>query len=344
MEIKELTIEGYKSIRNITISNPNPFSVFVGPNAAGKSNIFEALEFFQLCNTTVPFEIPKLFGGIYDITNKSSQLQELVFKVNLEKIKPELHLFLNTPIIDNSPTRFSFRDFGIFNLLERNKQHFHPGEYEFASDENFIQFTNFTRIFVGNDSLVKRKIQDDSRLSLDASNLELVLKRIFKNEPLKEEILEILQLLIPGFANIEIATEELSRTDNLLIYENALQKPLTKKLISDGTFNIIALIAAIYQSDEPQFLCIEEPENGLNPKVVSQLVQLFRDKCKEKGHFIWLNTHSQTLVSQLRPEEIILVDKVNGETQIKQIPGMNLHGMRMDEALLTNALGGGIPW
>ena len=130
----------------------------------------------------------------------------------------------------------------------------------------------------------------------------------------------------------------------LIIYENSLKKPLTKRLISDGTYNIIAIIAAVFQSDEPQFLCIEEPENGLNPKVVKQLVSLFRDKCKEKGHYIWLNTHSQTLVSELTPEEIILVDKVDGNTQVKQVKGFDLHGMRMDEALLTNALGGGIPW
>jgi hypothetical protein len=50
------------------------------------------------------------------------------------------------------------------------------------------------------------------------------------------------------------------------------------------------------------------------------------------------------LVSQLQPKEIILVDKVNGMTQTKQIAGMDLHGLKMDEALLTNSLGGGIPW
>ena len=119
---------------------------------------------------------------------------------------------------------------------------------------------------------------------------------------------------------------------------------MNKRLISDGTYNILALIAAIYQSDTPQFLCIEESENGLNPKVVKELVNLFRQKCKEKGHYIWLNTHSQTFVAELTTDEIILVDKVDGNTITKQVKGMDLHGLRMDEALMTNALGGGIPW
>jgi predicted ATPase len=151
-------------------------------------------------------------------------------------------------------------------------------------------------------------------------------------------------LLVPDFENLEIKSEELSGTDNLLIYEKGTDKPFSKNLISDGTFNIIALLTAVYQSDEPQFLCIEEPENGLNPKVVKELVGFFREQCKKKGHYIWLNTHSQTLVRELTTEEIILVDKTEGKTHIKQIQGMNLHGLPMDEALLTNAIGGGIPW
>jgi predicted ATPase len=181
-------------------------------------------------------------------------------------------------------------------------------------------------------------------LNTDASNIEKVLKRIFKNENDREEIMEILQFLIPGFEKLEIITESLSGSDNMLIYETHLNKPLNKRLISDGTYNIIALITALYQSEEPQFLCIEEPENGLNPKVIKALVDIFRNVCKEKGHYIWLNTHSQSLISQLTTQEIILVDKVKGETRVKQIKGMNLHGLRMDEALLTNAIGGGIPW
>ena len=48
--------------------------------------------------------------------------------------------------------------------------------------------------------------------------------------------------------------------------------------------------------------------------------------------------------AELTPEEIILVDKKNGLTQVKQVKGFDLHGLRMDEALLTNTLGGGIPW
>ncbi|MBC7921596.1 MAG: AAA family ATPase [Ferruginibacter sp.] len=197
---------------------------------------------------------------------------------------------------------------------------------------------------MGNDKLVKLPFKDDSRLALDASNLEKVLKRILKDAEKREEMTEWLQLLVPGFERIEVHSDTISGTDTFLIYEKGANQPFTKSLISDGTYNILALLTAVYQSDEPQFLCIEEPENGLNPKVIRELVGLFRSQCEEKGHYIWLNTHSQTLVAALQPKEIILVDKVNGATQVKQLHDTDLHGLRMDEAWLTNALGGGLPW
>ena len=328
MNIKQLTIKGYKSIGEIVLEQPNPFSVFVGANGAGKSNIFEALEFLNYCNFMNPEEAIKYFGKMNDLLAFFGE-DRIVFDIDLGDINPNATF---RPFHPTGNFSYTFIAFGskAFEINSKNQSYSH--------------LTNFTRLFVGKESLRKRNTQDDSQLALDASNLEKVLKRIFRNPSIKEEITETLQLLVPGLDSIEIVSEELSGTDNLLVYEKSLKKPLTKRLISDGTFNILAILAAIYQSDTPQFLCIEEPENGLNPKVVKELVTIIRTQSEEKGHYIWLNTHSQTLVSELRSEELILVDKVNGITQTKQITGMDLHGLKMDEALLTNSLGGGIPW
>ena len=335
MNIKELKIKGFTSIGEIVLKSPNPFSVFVGANGAGKSNIFEALEFFDYCNSFEIEEALRLFGNFNEIRhqNLASEDDEINLKIDLGSSKPEVKVA--SSIYSNHK---SYIDASILNLRT------HHEKIIDSQSKEFKQLVNFSRLFIGNTPLKKINAHDDSKLTLDASNLEKVIKRIFNDPDKKNEILEIIQLLVPEFERAEIVSEELSGTDNLIIYEKSLKKPLTKRLISDGTYNILAILTAIYQSDTPQFLCIEVPENGLNPKVVRELVNIIRTQCEERGHYIWLNTHSQTLVSELRPEEIILVDKVNGMTQTKQVTGMDLHGLKMDEALLTNALGGGIPW
>ena len=214
---------------------------------------------------------------------------------------------------------------------------------DIAGKPGFAQFiTGFSRIFVGKRTGDNAKFLN--HLRSDASNLDKILYRILKDEGKRDEIIELLQLFIPEFENIEFRRSQINGKAEMKLFEKFSSEPFDKALISDGTYNILALLAAVYQSDEPQFLCIEEPENGLHPEAIKELVGFFRTQCEDKGHYIWLNTHSQSLVSALQPHEVILVNKREGQTQIKQLKGKDLHGLGMDEAWLSNALGGGLTW
>lgn len=338
MKLQRLHIKNFKSIVDLEIVEPNPFTVFVGPNGSGKSNIFEALEFFSHLSKSKASQVESLFGGHSFFLNYSLfSKQQLTFEVkyNFEQFASEAELtFSNNRIVENfNNIQTVFDKDKPFKILGISKQ----GNYKQFIDE-------FHRIFIAKHQLLKLAINDNARLNIAASNLEKVLKRILLDETKREEIKEWLDLFIPGFENIEIVSSDLSGTDTLVMYEKGIKKPFTKDLLSDGTYNMLALLAAVYQSDEPQFLCIEEPENGLTPYVIEQFVELFRNACQEKGHYIWLNTHSPTLVRHLRADELIVVDKKQGATQIKQFKGKDYFGLRMDEAWLTNALGGGLPW
>jgi predicted ATPase len=340
MKVQRLQINNYKSLVNVEVKNPQPFTVFVGPNASGKSNLFEAIEFWVSASKNY-LDTARLFGGSNAIVNrKVNNPATISISAAFESFSPRMNMILNDATGDSMSTKqFGFPE--TEDEIEWSRQRNKDFYWDKAEYKQF--FLQYSRIFINSKS-EKIPYKDDKKLSTACGNLEQVLKRILKDDNKKEEIVEWLQLLVPGFENIEIKSEDLSGTDNLLIYEIGSEKPFPKHLISDGTFNIIALLTAIYQSDEPQFLCIEEPENGLNPKVIQELVGLFRQQCEEKGHHIWINTHSQTLVRELTAQEIIIVDKKDGETKIKQIPDFDLHGLKMDEALLSNAIGGGIPW
>ncbi len=327
MEIKQLEIKNYKSIEHVVLKNVNPFSVFVGANASGKSNVFEAIEFFsQVFKIGDALDTFRLFGKPEDVLNRKNH--------TLDEQNLTVRFVLNgdvSPYVSITNHATNFYSYGHhFTINEENS--------------DVSQIENFSRLFVGNSKIKRQNYIDDSKLNADASNLELVLKRILKNETIKNDFLEELCLLIPGFSNIEINSNDLTGEATLLIYEKGTNKPFTKNLLSDGTYNIIALLTAVYQSEEPQFICIEEPENGLNPFVAKEFVRIFRDACAEKGHFIWINTHSQSILSELTNQELIIVDKINGATVCKQIQDVNTFGLKLDEALFTNMLGGGTPW
>lgn len=348
MEIKQLNIENYKSIEKIELENLNPFSVFVGPNASGKSNIFEALEFLNIGNTLFDaLNTIRLFGKLEDILNKTIKSN---FSLNIkcilgDKISPEIGI---EAVLNESGFFHKGSSHDLESIIFNDKLDQHKNFNELTLSEtdfsHLKHFYNFTRLFINHPQIKRNNYIDDLRLNADASNLESVLKRILKNEDKRSILLEELSLLIPGFKNIEIRSDEISGTDSLLIFEKDSNKPFNKHLISDGTYNIIGLLTAVYQSDEPQFLCIEEPENGLNPFVAREFVRIFRNACEDFGHFIWINTHSQSILSELKQEEVVIVDKIKGGTVAKQIAGIDLKGLRVDEALFTNVFGGGTPW
>jgi predicted ATPase len=347
MKIKRLYINNYKSLVDFELAEPNPFSVFVGPNAAGKSNVFEALEFLSLVNDAGRAD--ELFGGAGFYLNKN-ELPQVSDAYNKQPLRYNLSLVIETENFKIGTLIKYFKKNGTYLpvTVEVGDQYLKGSIEEQITRQERLwkQYRRlFSRIFVWKKDLVKTPIISRNKLALDAANLEPVLHRILQDESKQEEISDWLQMLIPGLDRVEVAKSDLSGDYFLRIFEKHLDEPIGKNLISDGTYNILALLTAVYQNDEPQFLCIEEPENGLNPYVIRTLVGFFRQMCEEKGHYIWLNTHSATLVRELRNEEIILIDKKEGITRAKQIPAdFNRYDLEMDEAWLTNALGGGLPW
>ena len=346
MKIKRLYINNYKSLVDFELIDPNPFSVFVGPNAAGKSNVFEALEFLSYAKD---FSFANnLFGGANNYLNKNTQTnlfsQEENEQLNLIQLHVDEFKF-------NAGAKFIIKNNSLFPGLKN------AGIGGINTDKDFVDWYKeiqiiygwyekiFSRIFINNKELVKIKTNGSDKLRVDGDNLASVLKRII-DEPLKkEEINEWLQLLIPEFEDLQINRDNISGSDTLLVKEKYTKEYFKKDLLSDGTYNILALLTAVYQSDEPQFICIEEPENGLTPFVIYEMIDLFRQLCEEEGHYIWLNTHSPYLVRQLLPKEIILIDKKEGITRAKQVDkDLKFKTMKMDEAWLSNALGGGLPW
>jgi predicted ATPase len=359
MKIKKLQIWNFKSLVDFELEDLKPFCAFVGPNASGKSNIFEALEFM---NYVVRFsrEAPDFFGGRNAVLSYQPKLvpstesdrairMDCVFvddiTINFTGVFPNTDEGFSNFAAAYSPinsaqglSAFMIQDLPGRELFVRSWRKGHRKQY----DNDYEQFVDgFSRIFVGKSSLNRRPTVT-TKLSPDASNLSNIIGAIFQNEGKRRDFIEWLQILVPEFEKIEVKKSNIDGSYDFLVYEKGVKRPFPRDLISDGTYNILALLSAVYQSDQPQFLCIEEPENGLHPQAIELLVDFFREQCEEKGHHIWLNTHSQTLVRHLEIEEVILVNKVNGATKAKQLTKNYDVDIRTDEAWLTNALGGGV--
>ncbi len=321
VKINNLAIRNYKSLVNIRLQNPSNFLVFAGPNSSGKSNVFEAVDFLIQSLKIRGKEVFDLFGGEKHVINFAHQAEgNNDFSISVE--------------CDDDIT-FSLVYDG--KMLQKNE----PVSEKVR--QRYID--SFSRIYLGGGKNKIQGLHSGDKLAFDASNLSFILKNILKNDEKKEDIIDYLQLFVPGLKDIDVKPDPFSGEEEIVLFEKDSKRPFKGKLISDGTYHIIALLALLYQSDEQQFLCIEEPENGLNPKITEQFVKLFKEICRTENHYIWLITHSQTLVSFLKPSELVIVDKINGNTALKQFDDNDFNEqITMDEAWLNNILEGGLPW
>ena len=350
MRIKKIQIKNFKSLVDFELIDLKSFCAFVGPNASGKSNIFEALEllnFFFLYGRNAP----DFFGGKENFLSYKSNNEMLFYDINFESgvrifyefsftsnQKGDTFLGVKSVLVDGlvlSDYSDKEKRMKAIDVASRRG-------IKYQNDfEHFID--NFSRVFVGK-SLLNKKPTVNGKLAADASNLSSIIGRILEDQEKRSDFIEWLRIIIPEFKDIEVKKSNIDGSFEFFIFEKGSNKPFPKYLISDGTYNILALMTAVYQNNEPQFLCIEEPENGLHPQAIQLLVDFFREKCEEKGHHIWLNTHSQTLVRCLEIDEVILVNKHNGQTSASQMTKADNIDLKTDEAWLSNALGGGILW
>jgi len=94
---------------------------------------------------------------------------------------------------------------------------------------------------------------------------------------------------------------------------------------SDGILLILGYLAVLFSPEPPKLLLIEEPENGIHPKRLQEVLTVLRELVAEKSHTqIVLTTHSPYAVSLLEPQEVTLCTKRGGAVIVKRMADSKL--------------------
>jgi predicted ATPase len=90
---------------------------------------------------------------------------------------------------------------------------------------------------------------------------------------------------------------------------------------SDGTLLVLAYLAVLYLPQPPRVLLIEEPENGIHPKRLRDVLSILRDLVQEQSHTqVVLTTHSPYALDLFKPEEVTLCTmRDNGEVKTTRL-------------------------
>ena len=176
-----------------------------------------------------------------------------------------------------------------------------------------------------------------SELETDGSNLAIVLRNLLSDESVKRSVRNLCWDNLPYVKSLEV--EQVA--DRFIFFtlreEFADDKDLPASLISDGTANIIALVVALFFQKQKRFAVFEEPERHLHPKVISRLMELFKEVSEMRQ--ILVTTHNPEVVRFAGLDNILLVSRdKNGFTRITKPSDSGPVKIFLDHGLGVNDL------
>ena len=120
--------------------------------------------------------------------------------------------------------------------------------------------------------------------------------------------------------------------------------PRSPRQLSDGTLRFICLATLLLQPLQlrPSTILLDEPELGLHPYALTVLAGLLRQA--SGSNQLVVSTQSAELLSELQPEDIIVVDRKEGASTFERLDPERLKEWLADYALgelwKMNVLGG----
>ena len=362
--IRRLKIENFKSIDSLEIEELAPFSVFAGANGSGKSNFFDALDFVSLF-VRGGVEIARHgHGGFENIRSRKREGEDAkTFRFEIECDLGEHQEVDYSLRINNLDSEPGIREKLVLSeeKIGDNKEIDPIGEwgdpiystlslhYRNHPLSELLRNLNVYRIEPTGAKEPDKSDFDSTQLGSKGNNLASVLHRLEGDEAIREEIQDWMEMIVPGIENIQTEHQRLDGSTAVRFKEEGIESPFPAHLISDGTMYALCLLVAVL--DAPSgcgITLIEEPERGLHPKAIYELIDLMRQQASPENP-IWLTTHSESVVRVLNLSELVLVDKIDGRTRMKQadagkISQEDLAPLGLDEVWLSNLLAGGLPW
>jgi predicted ATPase len=360
MLLRQITLENLLSFRKTRVELRG-LNVLIGANAAGKSNLVEAIGLLQAAPLDLNAGILRL-GGVRVVCSLAGPNYSPIAAIECDGLGGEplqyrlefseeargfviIRERLNTTVLDPDLTaaeiyfertpgsvRFGPTAVGIGtgtipltqSVFSAHKSPTDPTPTTRVGRE--LEGIRIYREFrtAGNSAArtgISTSVSKDY-LYDGADNLALVLLDLdFKSS--RERVRGYLHRFCDRFDDVKVRLDgAIART---YIQESGLLEPLVSNRLSDGTLKFLSLLAVLLEPELASLICIEEPEVGLHPEAI-QIVAEALVEASERTQLI-VTTHSEALIDALseRPEDVLVTERdFDNGTQFKRLDGKQL--------------------
>ena len=151
--------------------------------------------------------------------------------------------------------------------------------------------------------------QSANVLRRNGSNISAVLYALKKTD---EEAWNRFCTLMQSLPENEISDLDFVTTalNDVILVEKEREQIVETTRLSDGTLRCLAALAAVFTVPEGSLLAIEEPDNGIHPARVAELMAALREVAKNRKVDLLLTTHNVTVLNSLDREAVMGVSIV----------------------------------
>ena len=328
--LKRVSIQNFKSLKDVTL-DLQKVNLLIGPNNSGKTNFLKALVIFPTADSqTQNIETIKSFSYKHRIVDiKFSFVYEY---------KKGTYIDANYNLTSDKFLNFSQESkISINNDLGSVKvdnEHYFTDINERETTTNvrsghLTEFFGFIRtvVFRPDPSRLIQQVNfsaDQIELLADCSNLisfYFYIDSNFKRN--SKKIQDDLSKCIPEISYFTLPPVKVGSESKLgLRFFDKEENGYWADEVSEGVLYFIALLCIINQPNPPKLLLLEEPEKGIHPRRIREVMDFIFQLAEEKNIQIILTTHNEHVLDDFatRPEAVFVFDKdEEGATYVRNL-------------------------
>ena len=335
--LKSIAIAGFKSFGAEVEVPLGPLNVLIGANGSGKSNFLEAFSFLQAYGLDRLIDHVGQSGGANNILHfGSSHTKEARICVNFSE-GDYYNIRLLPTVSDNILPMLVYPGKTIEVELSEEDREKDRAEEGRKAKKQLSSWQQYNFHDTGFNSPIKKtpKLHDNRFLRENGSNLSSFLYLLRKkHEPSYRLIRNTIRQVAPFFDDFALEPAALNPDTIRLEWQHRNSDAyFDVSSLSDGTLRFMALAALLLQPAElrPEIILLDEPELGLHPYAIAILAAMLRSASHETQ--IIAATQSPTLLDHFELEDVLVAERVAGETRLNRLEAEPLREWLEDYSL-----------
>ena len=344
-----IAVEGFRSIARVKQLPLRPINVLIGANGSGKSNLIQVFALLRAWHLRKLDEYVERSGGANRNLHFGSKVTAAL-RISLRFSNGQPYDLELKPTEDDRLVRHEEPMGPLPPEVARSVAENHETNrlFEAMKKERLDRWRIYHFHDTGRGAPLLRTAQlnDNRFLREDGGNLSALLYYLKQKERASYERIEkTFRLVAPFFDDFILEPQALNDQMIRLEWQHRMSDDhFDISALSDGSVRFLALATLLLQPAKlrPSVILLDEPELGLHPYAVDVLCSLMRSVAVETQ--VILATQSPFMVDHFEPEDVIVVDRINGQSEFRRLSAGDLKDWLEDYSLgdlwLKNEIGG----